>query len=1699
MNDLQLWRLLQETHPDPDTLAELLTQLAEMPLADRVPYLAHIPQLTEHKSEHVRAAAVRTLVGATGFITWQTLTTALDDPSPLVQQATIDAMVVSCREDPGRWVHAIFHPNGDLRKKLIAVADPTPELSWHMLALLSDPDCRTQVETKLESSVVWLADLPRFLHLLSEDLISERLARRIMVKIDWKDVFAQLNHFPHRTSAQVFETLFAAEKAMTISEIVLAEQADVLDTIISVYWHKATDEEETRITNRFFHNLSEYLSGEGKPHLAAVVASLISVAVRRGFWLPRAADFCAAFHPAFLNFAWIDEDDRRKCLPHLYRAGAHLVPADENFIRKLVKDTFCQSPTGNVDLWATGAVLHLLKTEPCAHMLKWFTLTKLIDSFLEEPDPSAAFFTLNDKSKRGVKYLLRRISETGKLGNPIRLCLQILTTDVNDFLTAEKMTPNDALEVYLILQRWEARPELAFAPAKFKAVAQYVARYLGEGKSLDFFATFLELDNPQSSEIGMAVFTEIAQSTPQDEMADHAQRLDDERLKKLLQVIADCPGFLRASEVQIAIALHEHANEEIRNWAADRIPKPAPTAPVMKSSSSSVVPIPDKLAEDIATCSVDQLSRAIQPCLHTPMHGLCAVLTRRTEDSPNLEVCLALLACHDPVDQVAAQFDRFCRPSPKFHKEIERRVVQVWRGEVQLTVLGHSWLYHWQDHTRALADFFDHTPAGLIRLLKFTLAWKSQVLQEKVWAAVANLLSMWRWHEVDKFKLFATDEMAKFLIPALPGPTGVSAAGILTSFCQSSELSVHQMVNWTDMVHKVLPDSSMEVRKVLAVWIDSSGLPNEPVVPRAEKLDLSAVARAHIKTATELDELETWCRSEDVTIVEEAALRLIELEEPGVERLLKLMQSQPFPTHLATVVMTVSLWPEGDSRSAVRELVLDRNTPPLVRFIAGLELVGIGQKELLEEVLDSVRQPAEPSWFMESDWQRLRDTGLSPRRLAVRLAVSPHPHAYTRAVKILTDPATPHTIDFMQARRAFLDCGTDRLHRLRLEVAQLLHERGDAHGFPLLMAESFSRATEQFQLLQKADADLIRNTVWAAMVAGTKSAEEWKLFEMIKRADHEPEAQQEGYQALLTTGVTSRIRQLTLQELKYRPARAHKIRRVAETYAWGVRRGRELTGQLFQIEMIAGKDLGYTRFTDNKLFISPLPILRADQNGKDVVEGLILHELGHHIYHRNPGDQDLWKQAHDEGIGRVLNLVSDEHLERNLRARDEEFGDRLKKLCSYAFQHSTKEMAVTPLLSGLGTRAFAVLTKSKLLAAREPGHVKIESGQLLSEMERSGMSFARFCRSLRMGLGNRHKDPKVAMGLDLFRNKFRDSSMATMLDISRKLREIFGEETKILDSMGQDSLLMPSEGDLHDHGEGITSEELQSEVTRVLNPEQQPDRDRESTPQNEAKGGQWINVNPDEFFNTITNIVHLDHDPLAHARYAERVKRHARQMQRYLIDLGIRMDPQRQRMRGKSLDRTRLKSVVLRGDPRMLIARELTIKTYLFIGVVIDCSGSMVSGSNIEKAKLFGTLLAEAVKNNPNIDLRLFGFTSAEIYDAGSAQRCAAHALRAHGGNNDAAGLWHAAQAAFRSHRRSKLLVMVSDGLPTECSVAALRGLVHKLTRRWKVLCAQVAVRPLTEICFPHYVLLEESEMDASVRQFGKVVSRLVKQALTGG
>jgi hypothetical protein len=541
-----------------------------------------------------------------------------------------------------------------------------------------------------------------------------------------------------------------------------------------------------------------------------------------------------------------------------------------------------------------------------------------------------------------------------------------------------------------------------------------------------------------------------------------------------------------------------------------------------------------------------------------------------------------------------------------------------------------------------------------------------------------------------------------------------------------------------------------------------------------------------------------------------------------------------------------------------------------------------------------------------------------------------------------------------------------------------------------------------------------------------------------------------------------------------------------------VRRGVELTGRLFSVHMTSKeKDLGHTRLDGSRIFVSPLPMLRGEAYGREVVEGLLLHEIGHHVYHRGEEPQALWKQAHDEGIGHLLNLVADEHLERNLRAVDRDYGDRLKRLDAYAFQHAAQEIAVATLLQCLRGSAAGALIGTQLEVAFDDKSVRVRRGAILGELERTGHPLARFARALRMGLGNRHEDPLVAAALALCGRELRRLDMRGLYELTRKIADLFGGSIAVASVFGGPEGLVFGERDGDVFGSGLDDDILQREVERILDPKQGRGNTKPG-PRDRLQ----INVSPDETFDRINHVARVRADEAEHRKLAHEVTRHATKLRAFLDELGLRWEPQHARLSGHALDRSRLQALVTRNDPRILKARQPVRRTDLFLGVLVDCSSSMTAGQNIDRAKRFAVLVSEAVRPLPGVESRFFGFSDTAIFDAGSAQECDVTGLRASGGNNDAAGLFHAANVALGSQRRARVLVMISDGLPTQCSVAALRGLVQHLTRRRGIVCAQVAVRPLEEECFPHHVLLDDANVDLAVARFGRMIGDLARRVL---
>ena len=236
----------------------------------------------------------------------------------------------------------------------------------------------------------------------------------------------------------------------------------------------------------------------------------------------------------------------------------------------------------------------------------------------------------------------------------------------------------------------------------------------------------------------------------------------------------------------------------------------------------------------------------------------------------------------------------------------------------------------------------------------------------------------------------------------------------------------------------------------------------------------------------------------------------------------------------------------------------------------------------------------------------------------------------------------------------------------------------------------------------------------------------------------------------------------------------------------------------------------------------------------------------------------------------------------------------------------------------------------------------------------------------------------------------------------------------------------------------------------------------------------------------------VEPDPARQASLVSEVRVSVRPLRRILQQIVVGMEDQPGSRRGRRLDRAVLRRLPIGRRLDILVGERRVPGSDAYLGLLIDRSGSM-DGRGIELARRFGALVAEAARDIPGLDGDISAFDDQTFYRLGGFTDHRIAALEADGCNNDAGALLRAAQLALRSERERRVIVVVSDGLPTDCSVAALRNLVSALRRAHGLVLAQVAVAPLEHELFPHHLDVSGLSMERAVREFAVLLARLTR------
>ncbi len=248
-------------------------------------------------------------------------------------------------------------------------------------------------------------------------------------------------------------------------------------------------------------------------------------------------------------------------------------------------------------------------------------------------------------------------------------------------------------------------------------------------------------------------------------------------------------------------------------------------------------------------------------------------------------------------------------------------------------------------------------------------------------------------------------------------------------------------------------------------------------------------------------------------------------------------------------------------------------------------------------------------------------------------------------------------------------------------------------------------------------------------------------------------------------------------------------------------------------------------------------------------------------------------------------------------------------------------------------------------------------------------------------------------------------------------------------------------------------------------------------------------------FDRISRVEKPPDDRAAYNALALQVRPQVRLLRHYLVQLGQAEVEQSAHRMGRRLDPARLRRLAVFNQPDVMMGLETRLAPDLFLGICIDCSGSMSCEDRMDKAQRFAALLLEACRGLPGIDCHALGFTDDEILDVGGPGSTRLASLEPGGGNNDAAGLLALAQHAMDSGKDKRLLVMISDGYPTECSLNALAGLVRALEGRFRMRCVQVAVDEMDEerLAFPRFTDLTRHDTRMAVKLFGRMIGKTLQ------
>lgn len=573
--------------------------------------------------------------------------------------------------------------------------------------------------------------------------------------------------------------------------------------------------------------------------------------------------------------------------------------------------------------------------------------------------------------------------------------------------------------------------------------------------------------------------------------------------------------------------------------------------------------------------------------------------------------------------------------------------------------------------------------------------------------------------------------------------------------------------------------------------------------------------------------------------------------------------------------------------------------------------------------------------------------------------------------------------------------------------------------------------------------------------------------------------------------------------------------RVEAINRWACRIGQELLGRPVKVQQYrqgVGRTARKGRRDAVEIEVSDYAVTSGHPQGEDIMRGIALHEIGHHLADFGVrGEKAVRGIAHSEGVGEIYDILKDERLERIMRSRRPEWGVYFDRLASHVFSQSMYAYPLdeyAALLGLLPHKAAEDVRAGRLVGSLvedpdEPGVIKVRLRDAdLLRLPGALTPLVAFLSCLRCGFDPALcSDPRIREAIAAVPQNLKDLAHGKVLEAARTIADIIGRSDEHKRREQEWQLLLRRHRQMRREFQKLLQRMRESghlpDWMRQGAPgiRQNADRPPESPesppdPRQKGVGGQFLNLGKTLEFDALGMEEKLADDPKRHAAIAATVRKQTRALRGYLERLGKTTVEEFAVRRGSRLDILQARKIVFRPTANLLVHVHDEYRPDLYLGVLIDRSGSM-AGDKIERAKAFGILLAESARGLPGISGHVNAFDEDTFYRLGDFRHCAVAALESGGGNNDAGALHKAALLALKSGKKNRLIIMISDGSPTRCSFEALKALVEKLTRHYGIVCAQVAVETMSHIAFPHFVDLSQYPLDEAVSRFGRLLMKL--------